>query len=105
MHLISMKPLPGRVIESNTITAWPICCWTGCLGGTGKPGDNTERELTELEMELLSSNTNDSINAIIDAWEGTIALIPKLEEKLTNPFFVQVALLPTPAHGSRSSRH
>jgi flagellar motor switch protein FliM len=91
MHLISMKPLPGRVLiqYDNRLADMLI---DRLLGGTGKPGRNTERELTELEMELLSSTTNDAIDAITDAWGGTISLLPKLEEKLTNPFFVQVAL-------------
>jgi flagellar motor switch protein FliM len=91
MHMISMKPLPGRVLiqYDNRLADMLL---DRLLGGTGKPGRNTARELTELEMELLSSTTSDTINAIIDAWEGTIALTPKLEEKLTNPFFVQVAL-------------
>lgn len=91
MHLVSMKPLPGRVLiqYDNRLADMLL---DRLLGGAGKPGRNTDRELTELEMELLSSTTGDTINAIIDAWEGTIVLAPKLEEKLTNPFFVQVAL-------------
>jgi flagellar motor switch protein FliM len=91
MHLISVKPLPGRVLiqYDNRLADMLV---DRLLGGSGKPGRSMDRELTELEMELLSSTTNDAINAIIDAWEGTILLTPKLEEKLTNPFFVQVAL-------------
>jgi flagellar motor switch protein FliM len=91
MHLISMKPLPGRVLiqYDNRLADMLV---DRLLGGTGKPGRSSERELTDLEMELLSSTTNDAINAIIDAWSGTVELAPKLDEKLTNPFFVQVGL-------------
>ncbi len=91
MHLLSMKPLPGRMLVQYDNRLADILI-DRLLGGSGKPGRSTARELTELEMELLSSTTSDVIESAIDAWGGTILLTPKLEEKLTNPFFVQVAL-------------
>ncbi|MEI2420239.1 hypothetical protein V6O07_08190, partial [Arthrospira platensis SPKY2] len=91
MHLISMKPLPGRVlIQYNSRLADMLV--DRLLGGSGRPGNQSERELTELEMNLLGSITDDVCDAVTDAWEGTIDLAPRPEEKLTNPYFVQVAL-------------
>ncbi len=91
MHLISVKPLPGRILiqYDNRLADMLV---DRLLGGMGKPGRNTDRELTDLEMDLLASITNEVNASIVDAWEGTITLSPKLEEKLTNPYFVQVAL-------------
>jgi flagellar motor switch protein FliM len=91
MHLLSMKPLPGRVlIQYNSRLADMLV--DRLLGGSGRPGSQAERELTELEMNLLGSITDDVCDAVTDAWVGTIDLTPRLEERLTNPYFVQVAL-------------
>lgn len=91
MHLISMKPLPGRFLLQYDSRLGDMLV-DRLLGGAGLPSHNAERELTDLEMDLLSSVTEDVMNAIRDSWLGTIELHCKLEEMLTNPYFVQVAL-------------
>lgn len=91
MHLISLKPLPGRILVQydNRLTDMLV---DRLLGGAGNPASNVDRELTDLELDLLSSVTVDVIGAIEDSWQGTVDLTGKLEETLTNPYFVQVAL-------------
>ncbi|RMH46848.1 MAG: flagellar motor switch protein FliM [Gammaproteobacteria bacterium] len=91
MHLISMKPLPGRFLlqYDNRLADMLV---DRLLGGAGMPTKNVERELTDLEMDLLTSVSNDVMDAIQDSWRGTIELSCKLEEMMTNPYFVQVAL-------------
>lgn len=91
MHLISMKPLPGRFLLQYDSRLGDILV-DRLLGGNGIPLSDSERELTDLEMELLSSITEDIMDAIQDSWAGTLELTCKLEEMLTNPYFVQVAL-------------
>ncbi|RME66337.1 MAG: flagellar motor switch protein FliM [Caldilineae bacterium] len=91
MHLISMKPLPGRFLlqYDNRLADMLV---DRLLGGAGMPSKNSDRELTDLEMDLLTSVTQDVMDAIQDSWQGTIELTCKLEEMMTNPYFVQVAL-------------
>lgn len=91
MHLISLKPLPGRFLLQYDNRLGDMLV-DRLLGGTGLPFNNDERELTDLEMDLLTSVTEDVMNAIRDSWLGTVELTCKLEEMLTNPYFVQVAL-------------
>jgi len=91
MHLISMKPLPGRFLLQYDNRLGDMLV-DRLLGGGGLPSNNEERELTDLEMDLLTSVSDDVMNAIRDSWLGTVELTCKLEEMLTNPYFVQVAL-------------
>lgn len=91
MHLISLKPLPGRfLLQYDSRLADMLV--DRLLGGNGLPLDIEDRELTDLEMDLLTSVTEDVMDAIRDSWIGTVELTCKLEEMLTNPYFVQVAL-------------
>ncbi len=91
LHLISMKPLPGRVLiqYENRLADMLV---DRVLGGAGLPSTQADRELTDLEMELLSSVTEDILDALEDSWRSTIEISCQIEDKLTNPYFVQIAL-------------
>jgi len=91
LHLISLKPLPGRMLVQLGPRLADVLV-DRLLGGTGDPSGSVERELTELELNLLSAITSDILGAIEDSWHNTIELTAKLEETLTNPYFVQIAL-------------
>lgn len=91
LHIVSLKPLPGRMLIQYDSRLSDMLV-DRLLGGAGMPSADTERELTDLEMDLLTSVTNDVMGTIRDSWEGTIELQCKLEEMMTNPYFVQVAL-------------
>lgn len=92
LHMISAKPLPGRMLlqYDNRLADMLV---DRLLGGVGTPRISEEsRELTELEMDLLSAVTGDIMDAVQDTWQGTVQLNLKLDEMQTNPYFVQLAL-------------
>ncbi len=91
MQLVTLKPLPGRMLIQYGPRLADVLV-DRLLGGAGSSSVNVERELTELELELLATITGDIINVIEDSWRGIIELNATLEETLTNPYFVQIAL-------------
>ena len=91
MQLISMKPLPGRFLLQYDGRLGDMLV-DRLLGGTGMPSNNADRELTDLEMDLLTSVTDDVMDSIRNAWMGTVDLTCRLEDMFTNPYFAQDAL-------------
>jgi len=91
MLLLSMKPLPGRFLLQYDGRLGDMLV-DRLLGGSGLPSNNTDRELTDLEMDLLSSVTDDVMDAIRNSWLGTVDLTCRLEDAFTNPYFAQDAL-------------
>jgi flagellar motor switch protein FliM len=89
-HVVSVKPLPGHIIfYTGMDLAYMIV--DRLLGGPGTRL-NTNREVTELEMMLISGVINKVLEGLQEAWSGVAQIRPRVEDTAVNLLFVNVAL-------------
>ena len=91
MNLVTMAPLPGAVIwEISEESTYAMV--DRLLGGVGKPFQSAEREITEIELNLMRGIIERGQTALRDAWASVIDIEPSLEEAVVGPQYVQIAL-------------
>ena len=91
MNLVTLAPLPGAVIwEISEESTYAMV--DRLLGGVGKPFQSAEREITEIELNLMRGIIERGQGALRDAWASVIDIEPSLEEAVVGPQYVQIAL-------------
>ncbi|MDI6895078.1 MAG: flagellar motor switch protein FliM [Bacillota bacterium] len=86
--LVSMEPLPGRqMVDVHPALAFPLI--DRLLGGLGA-GEAGERALTDIEVTVMERVFGGMLSALAEAWQGLVALKPRLDSIETNPLFAQV---------------
>ncbi len=89
LNTLSIKPLEGRmVIECNPGIAHKIIA--ELLGADGAPNDNADRELTEIEMEILDHFYALLIEHLHSSWAEITNINFKVESKDTNTNAIQI---------------
>ncbi|MCH9813035.1 MAG: flagellar motor switch protein FliM [Epsilonproteobacteria bacterium] len=87
-NIFSLKPLDGSaVLEINPSIAFPML--DRLLGGKGESFDS-ERELTDIELNLLETILRLIMSKLKDAWTGVTDLYPIVESKESSPNVVQI---------------
>ena len=87
-NVVSMKPLDGNVIvEINPSIVFPML--DRLLGGAGEPYE-TNRELTDIEMNLLDTVLRIITSKMREAWQPIAEFYPAIETKETSPNVVQI---------------
>jgi flagellar motor switch protein FliM len=90
INTLSIKPLEGRiVIETNPVIAHKIIAellGSGAVGAT----DNIDRELTEIEIEVLEHFYKLMVSHLYDTWTEVSTLNFKIETRDTNANAIQV---------------
>ncbi len=87
-NIFSLKPLEGdAVLELNPSIIFPML--DRLLGGTGKVFD-IDRELTDIELNLLDTILKIIIQQLKIAWNGIIDFRSTVKSKETSPNVVQI---------------
>lgn len=87
-NIFSLKPLEGSaVLEINPSIAFPML--DRLLGGQGEAYES-DRELTDIELNLLETILKLIISKLKDSWSQIIDLYPVVESKETSPNVVQI---------------
>ncbi len=87
-NIFSLKPLEGdAVLELNPSIIFPML--DRLLGGTGKVF-NIDRELTDIELNLLDTILKIIIQQLKIAWNGIIDFRSTVKSKETSPNVVQI---------------
>ncbi len=87
-NIFSLKPLDGSaVLELNPSIAFPMI--DRLLGGKGESYES-ERELTDIELNLLETVLRLIMGKLKDAWAGVADLYPIVESKESSPNVVQI---------------
>ncbi len=87
-NIFSLKPLDGSgVLELNPSIAFPMI--DRILGGHGDPYD-IERELTDIESNILDTVLRIIMQKLKDAWSSIIELYPTITSKESSPNVVQI---------------
>jgi flagellar motor switch protein FliM len=90
INVISMEPLPGRVIlEINLGIAFGLI--DRLLGGAGKIMQKA-REVTDIELALLQGLTANILTALKESWSNIVDISPKLEDTVFSPQVIQAAM-------------
>jgi len=87
-NVFSMKPLDGSgIIEINPSIAFPMI--DRLLGGKGESFD-ANRELTDIELNLLDAILRIITQKLRAAWEPITDIYPNIETKESSPNVVQI---------------
>ena len=87
-NVFSMKPLDGSgIIEINPSIAFPMI--DRLLGGKGESFD-VNRELTDIELNLLDAILRIITQKLRAAWEPITDMYPNIETKESSPNVVQI---------------
>jgi flagellar motor switch protein FliM len=87
-NIFSLKPLDGSaVLEINPSIAFPML--DRLLGGKGESYDG-DRELTDIELNLIDTILRLVMGKLKDAWTSVTDLYPKVESKESSPNVVQI---------------
>ena len=87
-NIFSLKPLDGSaVLEINPSIVFPML--DRLLGGKGESYDG-ERELTDIELNLIETILRLIMSKLKDAWSGVSELYPIVESKESSPNVVQI---------------
>jgi flagellar motor switch protein FliM len=87
-NVFSLKPLDGKgVIELNPSIVFPMI--DRLLGGPGLPFD-TNREFTDIELNLLEQILRVITANMKDVWSPIMELYPVIEAKESSPNVVQI---------------
>ena len=87
-NIFSLKPLDGSaVLELNPSIAFPML--DRLLGGKGESYDS-ERELSDIELNLLETILRLIMSKLKDAWAGVTELYPIVESKESSPNVIQI---------------
>lgn len=87
-NIFSLKPLDGSaVLEINPSIAFPML--DRLLGGKGE-GYESERELTDIEINLLETILRLIMGKLKDSWQGITELYPMVESKESSPNVIQI---------------
>ena len=87
-NVFSIKPLDGNcVLEINPSIAFPMI--DRLLGGNGD-GFDSNRELTEIEINLLDAILRIMMQRLRESWSMVTDMYPNVEAKESSPNVVQV---------------
>ncbi len=87
-NIFSLKPLDGSaVLEINPSIAFPML--DRLLGGKGESYEG-ERELTDIELNLIDTILRLIMSKLKDAWGGVTEIYPIVESKESSPNVVQI---------------
>lgn len=87
-NVFSIKPLDGNcVLEINPSIAFPMI--DRLLGGSGE-GSEPNRELTEIEINLLDAILRIVMQRLRESWSLITDIYPNIEAKESSPNVVQV---------------
>ncbi|GAX87903.1 flagellar motor switch protein FliM [Lebetimonas natsushimae] len=87
-NVFSLKPLDGKgVIEINPSIVFPMI--DRLLGGEGAPYE-TNREFTDIELNLLDQILKVITQNMKEAWSPIMELFPVIEAKESSPNVVQI---------------
>lgn len=87
-NIFSLKPLDGSaVLEINPSIAFPML--DRLLGGRGESYES-ERELTDIELNLIETILRLIMSKLKDAWGSITDLYPIVESKESSPNVVQI---------------
>jgi flagellar motor switch protein FliM len=87
-NIFSLKPLDGSaVLEINPSIAFPML--DRLLGGKGE-GYESERELTDIELNLLETILRLIMGKLKESWNGITELYPMVESKESSPNVIQI---------------
>ncbi len=87
-NIFSLKPLDGSgVLEMNPSIAFPMI--DRILGGQGEAYD-IERELTDIESNILDTVLRVVMQKLKDSWSSIIELYPVITSKESSPNVVQI---------------
>ncbi|GHV02791.1 flagellar motor switch protein FliM [Campylobacterota bacterium] len=87
-NVFSMKPLEGSgVLEINSSIAFPMV--DRLLGGKGENYD-TNRDFTDIELNLLDTILRVIMQNLKDAWSPVTELYPVVEAKESSPNVIQI---------------
>src|SRR5712691_7442414 len=90
MYIVSADPLPGQmVVELNLGVARAVL--DRLLGGSGMLSTRP-RDMTEIEMTLLTRFGNFLVNGLREVWADVVEIEPSIQEPVLSPEFVQVTL-------------
>lgn len=89
IYVFKMEPLEGSaIVEINPSLVFFII--DRLFGGQGRPSEQN-RELTQIEQNVLTRIVERGLNDLKDVWEHIGVFSPKIEAYETNPQFVQIA--------------
>ena len=87
-NIFSLKPLDGdAVLELNPSIVYPML--DRLLGGDGKVY-NIDRELTDIELNLLDTILRMIMQKLKESWENVMEFHPTIEAKESSPNVVQI---------------
>lgn len=87
-NVFSLKPLDGSgVLELNPSIAFPMI--DRLMGGNGDPYESN-REFTEIELNLLDTILRQVMSNLRDAWGPIADIYPSIETKESSPNVVQI---------------
>lgn len=87
-NVFSIKPLDGRcVLEINPSIAFPMI--DRLLGGNGD-GFGSNRELTDIELNLLDAILRIMMQRLRESWAPITDMYPNVESKESSPNVIQV---------------
>ncbi len=87
-NIFSIKPLDGNaVLEINPSIAFAML--DKLLGGKGE-GYEQDRELTDIELNLLDTILRVMMQKLKEAWGPVVEMIPVIESKESSPNVVQI---------------
>ncbi len=89
IYVFKMEPLEGSaIVEINPSLVFFII--DRLFGGQGRPSEQN-RELTQIEQNVIHRIVERGLNDLKDVWEHIGVFSPKIENYETNPQFVQIA--------------
>jgi flagellar motor switch protein FliM len=87
-NIFSLKPLDGSaILELNPSIAFPML--DRLLGGRGESYEG-ERELTDIELNLIETILRLIMSKLKDSWSGIADIFPIVESKESSPNVVQI---------------
>jgi len=87
-NIFSIKPLDGSaILELNPSIAFPML--DRLLGGRGESYEG-ERELTDIELNLIETILRLIMSKLKDAWSSVTDIFPIVESKESSPNVVQI---------------
>ena len=87
-NVFSIKPLDGNaILELNPSIAFPMI--DRLLGGKGESYDN-ERELTDIELNLLDTVLRIIMSKLKEAWGSILEMYPVVESRESSPNVIQI---------------
>lgn len=88
-NVFSMKPLEGSgVLEINPSIAFPMI--DRLLGGNGDGFESNNRELTDIEVNLLDAILRIIMQRLKESWAMITDMYPNVEAKESSPNVVQI---------------